>query len=132
METTKFIRTKAITLPTLSHKKTPTYYLKFMGEIHEGRPMPPKKDRDGRDLPAEKPADVAVVINLQTGEQGEYLVPTMVKRKLVDEVKEYVGKCYEITKVGRRDTKRYDDYTIFEIEEPASADSEKAASGKKK
>lgn len=132
METTQFKRTRPITLPTFSHKKNPTFFLKFMEEIHEGRQMPPKKDRDGKDLPPEKPADVAKVTNLQTGELGEYLVPTTVKRNLTETVKDYVGKCYEITRTGRREGKRYDDYVIFEIEEPKSDESDKAASSKKK
>lgn len=113
----QFKRTKAITLPTLSHKKTTTYYLRVMSEIYQGKQLPAKLDKDGKPLPQEKPADCLRVVNLSTGEEGEYLVPTVVRDRLI-ELGKIEGRCFEVTKLGRRDGKRYDDYAVYEIEDP--------------
>lgn len=112
MADNKFKRTAAITLPTLSHKKVDTYYLKALAPMYKGKQMPAKEGK-----PAEPPADCLRVINLETGEEGEYLLSTIAKERL-SEMKDYVGKCFEFTKLGRRDGKRYDDYAIYEIEDP--------------
>lgn len=112
MNEKKFTRISAVTLPTLSHKKVDTYYLKVVAPMYKGKQMPP---RDGK--PAEPPADCLRVINLETGEEGEYLTSTIAKERLM-EMNDYVGKCFEFTKLGRRDGKRYDDYAIYEISDP--------------
>lgn len=108
----KFTRKQAITLPTLSHKKAQTYYLHVIGEMYKGKQLPPKPGKD-----PEPPADCLRVINMETGEEGEYLIPTLVKGKF-EEIAPLVGRCFEITKLGRRDGKRYDDYSVYEIECP--------------
>lgn len=108
-------RLQALTLPSLSHKKTNTYFLKITGPMFTGKPIV-KTDAKGNKT-EERPADLLPVINLETGEPAHYLVPTIVKERLT-EVKEYVGICIEVTKTGRREGKRYDDYTLFVIECP--------------
>lgn len=113
MSQTNFKRTKSIIMPTLSHKQAATVYLEFTGKIFTGKALKGKEN--------EKPADLCECINLQTGEPVHYMVPTIVKERL-NEIKEYVGKCFEISKVGRREGKRYDDYSMYEIERPKKLD----------
>ena len=117
-----FKRTKALTLPTLSHKKVDTYYLKVTAPMYKGKQMPPKEGKE-----PEPPADCLRVINLETGEEGEYLLPTIAKERLI-ELKDYVGKCFEFAKLGRRDGKRYDDYAIYEIEDTETTAAKKTIS----
>jgi hypothetical protein len=113
---TKYTRTKAITLPTFSHKKGGSYFFRVLGEIHAGKAIP-KVDKDGKKVD-EKPADLMHVVNLDTGEEGMYMVPTLVKERM-REVGDYVGKCYEITFTGQREGKRYKEYAVYEIADPA-------------
>jgi len=108
----QFKRKAAITLPTFSHKKTQTYYIMALGELYKGKQLPAKPGKE-----PEAPADCLRVVNLETGEEGEYLVPTIVKGKF-EEIAPLKGRAFEVTKLGRREGKRYDDFSCYEIEPP--------------
>lgn len=114
---TQFKRKKALIIPTLSHKGHPTVIIKVMSKVYAGKELPPKKPGEK----PEKPADLCEAVNLETGEQVLYMVPTIIKGRFeeMENAKDSpVGRCFEITKVGRRDGKRYDDYSMYEVEEP--------------
>jgi hypothetical protein len=110
----KFQRTKAVTLPTFSHKKVENYYFKVLGKIHLGKPIV-KLDADGKPK-EEPPAALMHVLNLETGEEGEYMVPKMVEAKFNEMDDDYLGKSYEIAFVQQREGRRYKEYAVYEID----------------
>lgn len=87
--------------------------LLFNEKIHEStyRDPDPAKAK-------EKPADIAGVTDLESGEVVQFIVPAVVKSQLErsypDET--YVGKAFRIACLGKRPGKRYWDFSIFELE----------------
>lgn len=113
---TKIKVVKQVTVPTLSAKDGQTLYVKFEGAIFLGKELK-KTAKDGE--PAkEKPADLASVVNLETGEQMHLIVAAVVKENLNETYpkEKYVGKSFAISKLGKRAGKRYFDYRVLEIE----------------
>lgn len=109
----KFKRKGAVTLPPYSFKNRDVGYLRIESEIVQGKTI----RTDGK--PTDKPADICKAVDLETGEMVTFVVPTVVKAALVEEVGDYIGKCFEIEKIGKREGKRYVDYAVYEIECPA-------------
>lgn len=134
---------KAVTLPVLSFKAAEAgvpLYLKFTGAIFVGKALKPAAGKEQ----AEKPADLAHVVNLATGELCQLVLPEVVKSNLRETYPQdsYVGKSFAIAKLGQRAGKRYVDYSVLEIEytpdtaaveaEDAKAAADVAATGAKK
>ena len=65
-----------------------------------------------------EPAHLAPVINLETGEENLLIVAAVVKGNFDEHYPKnaYVGKAFELVKLGKREGKRYFDYSIKEIE----------------
>lgn len=107
---------KILTLPSLV-MKTPGEgrALKFIEAIHESK-VQGKQLADGT---FEKPASVAQVVDLDTGEALMFLVPAVVKKNVMDGYPNdgYVGLCFYIKNMGKRkDGQRYADFGIAEID----------------
>lgn len=125
---------RQITVPTLVMKDaSPARLLKFMDKMRLSSyldPDPKKKK--------EKPATVAGVTDMESGEVFQFLVPSVVESNLrrdydaecdvKGEGKEtefvndngehlYVGKVFRIQCMGKRPGKRYRDFSIFEVEQ---------------
>jgi hypothetical protein len=79
-----------------------------------------RKRRDGT-APDKEPPTLLNCTNLETGEQGQIILNTIVKQTLEEEYPSaaYVGKCFQITKQKRKEGKQYDPFNIVEIEDPA-------------
>lgn len=107
---------KQVTVPTLSVKDGATAYVKFDGPIFLGKEL--KKTAKDGEAAKEKPADLASVINLETGEQMHLIVAAVVKENLNETYPKdkYVGRSFAISKLGKRAGKRYFDYRVLEIE----------------
>ncbi len=77
-----------------------------------------KKAVEGQ--PVEKPANIADVGDVATGEQFIFLVPSVVQSNLERDYpnEDYVGKTFYIENAGKRtQSQRYNDFKIFEVEQ---------------
>ncbi len=64
-----------------------------------------------------EPATVCAVTDIVTGEQGNFVVPAVVKGNLDEKYPDasYVGLIFQITHNGKRPGKRYADFTVLEL-----------------
>lgn len=67
----------------------------------------------------EEPATVAAVTDMQSGEQMQFIVPSVVKANLEREYadNDYVLKIFRIQCLGKRVGKRYRDFSIMEVDQ---------------
>lgn len=118
MSTTKFdpknVKVKkVVTVPVLSPQVDKTNYLKITGKIYKG------KELKGSEKTAKmEPADLCPVINLETGEEMVLIVAAVVKGNFDEHYPKdsYVDKSFSLTKMAKREGKRYFDFKIMEIE----------------
>jgi len=108
---------KRLIIPLLKMVKGETIEVKLMGAIYTGKPQKDAKEGD-------KPADLCNVVNLDTGEEMQIIVPAVLKSNLEEQYPKqgYVDKCFAITKGEQKDSKagggrKYSEFTILEIEE---------------
>lgn len=108
---------KRLTIPLLKMVKGETIAVKLTGAIYVGKPQKDAKEGD-------KPADLCNVINLDTGDEMQIIVPSVLKSNLEEQYpkQSYIDKCFEITKGESRESKagggrRYSEFTILEVEE---------------
>lgn len=109
---------RQVTMPTLSMKETgASRILQFNEAMH----VSTYKDPDPSKA-KEKPATVAAVTDMESGEVLQFLVPSVVQSQLEREYPEqaYVTKVFQITCQGKRPSKRYRDFTIIEVEQKAA------------
>jgi len=106
-------RLKQVTFPTFKIRAEEPRYFKFSGAIHQGNAMA-KAGADGTPM---KPANIALVVDLTTGEQGQIVIPAVLERVLMDsyEGDSYIGKGFEIVKHAPADGKRYSTFDVNEI-----------------
>lgn len=104
---------KKITLPLLKQVAGQSVAIQFESPIYVGKDI---KTKEG--AAKEKPADLANIINLETGEEMVYIVSAVVKGNLDDlyPAEAIVGKCFAILKGTKVEGKRYNDYTVVELE----------------
>ena len=104
---------KAVTRPTLSLEVGKPVYVQITKPLYVG------KEIKGSEKKADtKPADIADVINLETGKEQQLVIGAVVKSNLEEsyEKNAYVGKSFMITKLEKKEGKRYFNYEISEIE----------------
>lgn len=125
---------RQITVPTLVMKDaSPPRMLQFMDRMRLSTYLDPDPKKV-----KEKPATVAGVTDIETGEVFQFLVPSVVEAnlrrdydaeitvqgegknaKIVDDKGShaYVGKIFRVQCLGKRPGKRYRDFSIFEVEQ---------------
>ena len=110
----KYARTRSVTLPTLRLEEEIAVYVKITGAMHVSQ-VQQKPDKDGK---VKEPATVAPVVNVETGEVAQIIVGAALKGILSDTYPKdsYVELSFEITKHGKAPGKRYNTYSVFEIE----------------
>ena len=104
---------KAVTRPTLSLTPHTPVYVRILKEIYVGKEIKgTEKDADT------KPADIADIINLETGKEQQLVIGAVVKANFEEAYPKasYVGKSFMITKLDKKEGKRYFNYEISEIE----------------
>lgn len=109
-----FKRKKAVTLPSFVIKKEgDKRYFKFITAMRKSDVI--TKDKDGKEQEA---ATVANVVDLESGQEGIYLVNSVVHENLIKAYTEdsYVGKAFEIEHTGKREGKRYSNFSVYEVE----------------
>lgn len=109
---------KQVTRPTLQMKADVPIFVVFQGEIYKGKEITATKPAGAaQPEPQIKPADIANVVNLETGELAQIVVGEVLKGVLLEEYKDgsYVGLGFRICK---RDVtgKRYKQYDVAELE----------------
>lgn len=122
---------KHVTLPLIKPQIGQPIYIKIIGEMYVGKDIS-KKSRDPSKTDM-APATLVNCVNLETGEESQIIVPSVLKgiledeycvfsgegeeRKLVEQ--DYVGRCFMLTKQPKPDDKkRYFPFTVAEIEDP--------------
>lgn len=116
----KFARTKAVTLPVFKLADDVPVYLTATGEMYEGKEQKPAK---AGEKPME-PATILPVVNVETGEVGQIIVGAVLEGILNETYPDgaYVGKSFEIVKHAKKEGKRYNTYSVFEIDPSAAAE----------
>jgi len=105
---------KALTKTLFKLENNTAYYLRVDGAIFTGKKIDSGKTKDM------EPAELMHVTNLETGEEGQIIVPAVLGKILREECPNdsYVGKGFEIVKF--RDTgARYSTFNVAELELPA-------------
>jgi len=106
-----YTRKAAITLPLLSWKNRESAVVRFEGKMFIGKQITAKGEV------SKQPATLANVTELESGELMQMLVPKVVQGTLEEDLEgDYVGRWFEIVKLGRRENKAYDDYALYEVE----------------
>lgn len=119
-------RKALITVPHLKMEKGRPYYLKLLSEPTRGSGDPAQPDKT--------PPMICRVLDLETGEHAEVILPAVALKELANAFPEGVtGRCIEFNVLGIRDGKNYNIVQLAEIEdptagtEPGSAEAESAA-----
>jgi hypothetical protein len=104
---------KNVTLPLIKLEIDTPEYVKLTGTMFVG-----KEVKGTGDKAKMEPAVLCHCVNLQTGENAQIIVNAVVKENLNDNYPEnsYVGKSFELIKHDKREGKRYNDFSITEIE----------------
>lgn len=104
---------KVVTLPFISPQVGKPLYLTFTGPIYKGKELKGTGEKAKME-----PADLAPVVNLETGEDAILICAALVKGNLSEtyEKESYVGKSFMVEKLPKREGKRYFDFSIKEIE----------------
>jgi hypothetical protein len=104
---------KNITLPLIKLTEDIPEYVKITGEMFVGKEL-----KGTGEKATMEPATLCHVTNLQTGEEAQLIVNAVVKGNLEEHYPgaAYVGKGFAITKHAKRTGKRYNDFSLQEIE----------------
>lgn len=104
---------KLLTLPLLKIKADETVYVQIKGAMYLAKAQPPK---DGK--PAETPPTLATAVNLETGELCQIICGEVMKSTLAENYpdNEYIDKGFSVTMHPAKNGKKYNTYTISEIE----------------
>lgn len=107
----KFKKVKDVTLQLFKMKPNgPAMYFRFDSEMFEGKKI---KDDDHKD-----PAILINVTNLETGEAGQIIAPTLLRSALIEAYIEknesYVGRCFELS-MTRIPSEKYNRINLIEI-----------------
>lgn len=125
----KFTVVKNVTLPLLKKKDDGTpVYVKIDSAIYKAKDNKTGKPAEGETKKAMEAPELVQVTNLETGEQQEMIVESVLGIELRDQYPDngYLGKCFSISKFAKTDGKRYATFQIAEIaleaSEPAVAE----------
>jgi hypothetical protein len=113
---------RAVIVPTLNLKVGEPRVLLFVDEMRVSTYVDPDPKKA-----KEKPATVAMVGDVQTGEQFLLLVPSVLESSLKETYPDngYKGLTFYVEKLPKRPSKRYFDFKCVEVE--VDADAMKAA-----
>ena len=108
---------KQVTMPSLKLVVDQPAYVKVTAAIYEGKTRENDKGDDGKQ---KAPPKILNVINLETGEANTLVCGVVVVSEITEnyEGDSYVGKCFMIKKLGKKEGRDYFTYAISEIEDP--------------
>lgn len=104
---------KVVTLPLLKFVIDQPLYVKITEPFFLGKEL-----KGSGDSAKMEPATLANCVNLETGEQCQIIVATVLKSVIEEEYENhsYVGCGFSMTKLAKTSGKRYNPYTVAEIE----------------
>lgn len=110
----KYTRVRSVTLPTLKLIEEQTVHVTITSAMQVSTVT--QKPKAGEQ--AKEPATVCNVTDLDTGDIAQMICGAALKGVLNESYPkdEYVGKSFEITKHAKAAGKRYNTYSVFEIE----------------
>lgn len=112
---------KQLNFPVLSQKKVGTsIYVLILSAIHISKTnIEPKPGED-----KEKPSDIVIALDLETGELVTVLISAVEKGLLEENYPDasYKGLAFMMSNKGKREGKRYNDIEMTEIETPETID----------
>lgn len=118
-----FTTKRQVILPVLSLQVDQPRIVKFLEamRISAVKASPESAARakaEGKGDQKEKPATVAPVVDMQTGENLTLIVPAVLEANLKEQYPDdgYVGKGFYVMKKAKRPGKRYFDFEISEVE----------------
>lgn len=102
-----------ITLPLIKPQLDVPVYIKVTGPMFKG-----KKIEGTGDKAKMEPAELLNCINLESGEEAQIIVPSVLKGIFNDEYPDdsYVNKGFMITKHPKASGKRYHPFSVAELE----------------
>ena len=110
---------KNITLPVLKLAEEVPVYVQILSEMKVSK-APALSEKAGKSKAADnmEPATTVEVLNLETGENAILIVSAVLKGNLEEHYPggKYVTRGFAVTKHAKRTGKRYNDYSISEIE----------------
>ena len=112
---------RRVNLPYLPMEKNTLYYVKFLGPIVQSSDhVRADAEEPATSKRKKAPPKVARVLNLETGEECQIIVPAMMNSTLVDGYpgESYVTLCFELIQ-HRVQGKEYNVCTVTEIDDPA-------------
>lgn len=109
----KFKVKRNITLPLIKPSIDVPVYIKVTNAVFVGKAI--QKAGDGKDM---EPAKLVNCINLETGEEAQIIVPSVLNGIFEDEYPDasYVDKGFQITKHAKASGKRYHAFSVAELE----------------
>jgi hypothetical protein len=108
-----FKKKKTVTVPVLKLVVNAPAYVRVEQAMEVSKTAPMKKG--GKEM---EPATIMHCTDLNSDDECIVIVGTALKGILNDTYpdKSYVGKCFEITSAGPKGDKKYNTYTVHEIE----------------
>lgn len=110
---------RKVTMPLLKQAEGEKVAVYFVSNIYRGREL--KQARGG--VQREKPADLANVMNLITGELQSFICAALVKSELTENYPNdgYVGKAFIIERGPKKQggARAYNTYNVTEVKVPA-------------
>ena len=110
----KYQRTRSVTLPQLKLTDETPVYVRFMQPMFVSKVIQKAKPGEA----PKDPATVVMVTNIETGELMQLIVGAALKGILTEEYAgdAYVDKNFEIVKHEKAPGRRYNTYSVYEIE----------------
>lgn len=111
--TPHFRKTKLVTVPVMKIDFETAYYVRFESPFYVGKEI---KEKSGK--VAKKPATLANVTNMETGELGIIVCNEVLKSTIEEGYpdEDYVGKIFEVIKHQKKEGKEYCTFSIAECE----------------
>ena len=102
-----------ITLPLIKPQIDVPVYIQVTSAVFVGKAI--QKAGDGKDM---EPAKLVNCVNLETGEEAQIIVPSVLNGIFEDEYPDqsYVNKGFQITKHAKASGKRYHAFSVAELE----------------
>ncbi|MHB8674563.1 MAG: hypothetical protein ACYDAK_12925 [Candidatus Limnocylindrales bacterium] len=111
---------RRLTLPSLVMKTKGEIRFLAIADALRASKVPGKVNKSTGEQ--EKPATICTVGDVQTGEVFTWLVPAVVKSVFEQEKPDgaaddwYVGKCFMVENLGKREGKRHVDFAVAEVD----------------
>lgn len=108
----KFKVKRNITLPLIKPQIDVPVYIQITGPMFTGKKIDSGKTKDM------EPAEMVNCLNLETGEEAQMIVPSVLKGIFEDEYDSdaYVGLGFSVTKHAKASGKRYHPFSVAELE----------------